>query len=280
VLGACIVVFALGAGCRAPMSKIEALRDALAGSDPSAISRTVAALPGCSPDTDDASCLDAIASTLGSSRGFQAHPPDHAAAATVAVVVLRDRRGDRVGAPDDWLYLLADTKGPGVDTLRLAVVRAMSDGLPQIGRRLDSPDALRAAMRVVAESIPGACPRYRGRSPPASSDAGAQERCVERDLGRLGPSSSERSTTGDARAAAGAVGLWRATVQALRRGVPQTAPSVRPAFSQALAGIEHATDALVFVPPADLARRSTVPFGDEHLDAGVSFWPEAGVGKK
>ncbi|MBX3262907.1 MAG: hypothetical protein KF782_24735, partial [Labilithrix sp.] len=102
------------AGCKGPMAKIEAVRDALVTDDAAPIREATSGYPTCGdeppvavavgkPGPRDAGCLSDIANALGSKQGFVPNPPDHAAATTAALVIMRDGRGDWLAHPDTWL---------------------------------------------------------------------------------------------------------------------------------------------------------------------------------
>ncbi|MDB5212786.1 MAG: hypothetical protein JWO86_713, partial [Myxococcaceae bacterium] len=130
---ACVYVAGLAgtSGCKGPMAKIDGVRESLEKDDAASIASAVDGYPVCSdappvallptqPSPRDTGCFAEIATALGSKRGFNPKPPDQAAATTVAIVLLRDGRGDWVAHSEDWLGSMKVGKGSGPDALRLA----------------------------------------------------------------------------------------------------------------------------------------------------------------
>jgi hypothetical protein len=148
-------------GCRGGMGKIEKLRDALADDDSAALSDLGGGFPSCkrAPNTDEP-CLGEIAKAFGSKNGYNAKPPDQAAAATAALVLARDKRGDWLGVADAWMPGIRVGKGPGADALRLATARRMAEASPAVGRKIDEEKDALAMLKAIGEAIPGACPTY------------------------------------------------------------------------------------------------------------------------
>jgi hypothetical protein len=272
------------AGCKGPMSKIEAIRDALATDDVAPIRDATSGYPTCTeaprrvsaagaPGPYDV-CLASIASALGSKRGFVASPPDHAGAATAALVITRDGRGDWLAGSDDWLADVKSGKGTGHDALRLAIARRMADAAPVVGRRLDDDASGSAAMRAVVGAVPGACPTYwllaSGAAPASlpielSADHSA---CVHHDLARRdGPGASYGS--GHARAVEGALALWREAERALRLGLALAEPGPKAVLEKKLAIVEAATRRIETrkVPARPVAELGFI--GELHAQAGV-----------
>ena len=191
-------------GCKGPMAKIAAERDALVADDDAQIKDATSGFATC-PDlppvivkpTDakgpyDDGCLGEIANGLGSKKGFSAKPPDHAAAATVALVLLRDGRGDHVAHADWWFNAMKSSQGVGVDVLRLAVARKMlAEAAPLVGRTFTIEEEVapaKTALKAIAGAIPGACPTYwlvgtdaKAIPPEQEADHSA---CVFQDLAR------------------------------------------------------------------------------------------------
>jgi len=273
-------------GCKSPMAKIDAVRDALVADDASAIRDAVAGYATCSdappvvvppgkPGPHDDGCLAEIANGLGSKLGFQPNPPDHAAATTAAVVILRDGRGDWLAHADTWLGDMKNGKGAGHDALRLAVARKMAEAAPIVGRKIDDDEAARAAMRAVVGAVPGACPTYwllgSGADPKTiPPEHGADHSaCVHKDLSRReGPGGSYGE--GTFRALEGALALWRETERALRMGLPLAGPGPKAMLEKKLAVIEEATRKIetkkldTTIPSAMLGFMNEV-----HAEAGV-----------
>lgn len=280
-------------GCKGPMAKIDAVREALEKDDAAAVSSAVEGYPACAdappvallptqPSPRDTGCFAEIATALGSKKGFQPKPPDHAAATTVAIVLLRDGRGDWVAHSDDWLSSLRSGKGSGVDALRLAVARKMAEGAPAVGRKIEDEKEAREAMKSVAAAIPGACPAYyllgSGVDPstiPAEHSAD-HAACVHKDLKRReGPGGSYGK--GTFRALEGSLALWRETERALRLGLPSASPATKATLEAKLKVIEAATQAIAAKKIGSSAPDSTVVMlGDIHADAGIMLWKGAG----
>jgi hypothetical protein len=238
-----VLAAALGAlaltGCR---SKVAELRDALLDDD---ATHATSVVDG--PECTDASCLDAIARTLGAKHGFESNDPDQASAAAVAVVLVRDRRGDLVPDADRWIAALTMATGHGADALRLAVARGMAETAPRLGKPLQALDEGEAARLVhdLAGILPGACDTYAllGTTPASALPPAKQperSQCVQRDLERKdGPGAAYGHGVG--RAAAGALALWKDEARALRTGLAYADAVVRPVLEAKLAVIEAAT---------------------------------------
>ena len=231
----------------------------------------------------DTACFAEIASALGSKRGFNPKPPDQAAATTVAIVLLRDGRGDWVAHSEDWLGSIKVGKGSGPDALRLAVARKMAEGAPKIGKKLDEDKDALEAMKAVASAIPGACPTYwllgAGIDPSkiAAEHSADHAACVHRDLARReGPGSSYGA--GTFRALEGSLALWRETERALRLGLGSAAPGAKAMIETKLKVIEPATQAIATKriaaasPPA-----AVLMLGEVHAEAGIPLWKDAGA---
>ncbi len=277
------------AACKGPMAKIEAVRDALQKDDASSIKSAIEGYPACTdappvallptqPSPRDTACLAELANALGSKKGFSITPPDQAAATTVAIVLLRDGRGDWVAHSDHWLASLKNGKGSGHDALRLAVARKMAEASPLVGRQLDAElDAL-AAMKAIASAIPGACPTYwllgSGSSNAAlpSEQTSEHSACVHKDLKRReGPGGAYGD--GTPRAIEGALALWREAERALRVGLPSAAPAAKAVLEGKMKTIEAATQAIKTTRLASTVPAATTDMlGDLHADAGVVLW--------
>jgi len=282
------------AGCgdkgeKNPIAKIEGLRDALEKDDAAAIKTQLEGKPPC-PEAEpvalgpgqasprDTGCLAQIATALGSKKGFSPSPPDQAAAATAAVVLMREGRGDYVAHLENWLGSLKGGKGPGPDALRLAVASRMAAAAPQVGRKIEEDPEAIAAMKAVAGAIPGACPTYAllgaGRDAtklPAELSAD-HATCVHRDLGRReGPGSGYGA--GVFRGLEGALAAWRETERALRMGLANATPGVKAKVEAKLAIIEPATQAIATKKLASTTTAAVAAvLGDVHADAGYLIW--------
>jgi hypothetical protein len=276
------------------MAKIESLRDALAGDDAAAIQAATGGLPACpemppavlsagQPSPRDKGCLADIANALGSGKGFVVSPPDQAAGATAAVILVRDGRGDWIADADRWLGALKAGRGAGLDALRLAVTRKMQEAAPLVGHAIETDAEANKAMRAIAGAIPGACPTYAmlgkgddSASLPAALSAD-HAACVQHDLGRReGPGG--RYGAGTFRALEGALALWRETERALRQGLPQATPTARPVLERRVAVIEAATQRIA-TKKMDDASTATLRFlGDIHAEAGVKLFKDRDAG--
>jgi hypothetical protein len=249
IAAALLATVAMPSGChRSPMSKIEALRDALVvGNRDDALS--VVEVPPCPEPHTQASmtpCLVATARAFGATTGFSADHPDQASAAAVAYLLVRHHDGLGIPRPDTWLEALASASGAGADALRLAVATAMADEAPHLGKHIDDEPAARVLLVAVARAIPGACGTYaalgRGAelasfSPQESPD---HSPCVQNDLGRKdgpGPAYGD----GLWRAAAAAAALWKDGERALTIGFGTTEGATRRSIQSKLGVIDPAT---------------------------------------
>ncbi len=285
----------LAGGCKGPMAKIDAVRESLERDDAAAIASATEGYPACAdappvallpsqPSPRDTGCFAEIANALGSKKGFVARPPDHAGATTVALVLLRDGRGDWVAHVDDWLGSLKTGKGSGPDTLRLAVARKMAEAAPRIGKKLEEEKDALDAMKAVAGAIPGACPTYwllgsgTDASKIAAEHSADHAACVHRDLARReGPGSSYGS--GTFRALEGSLALWREAERALRLGLTNTSPTARATIEGKLKVIEPATQAIATKRIASASPPETVlMLGEVHADAGIPLWKDRDAG--
>lgn len=278
------------------MAKIDAVRLALESDDTAAVARAIDGYPACAdaapvallptqPSPRDTGCFAAIANSLGSKKGFAPKPPDQAAATTVALVMLRDGRGDWVAHSDDWLTSLRSGKGPGVDALRMAVARKMAEAAPHVGKHLDDEADAQKAMKAIVAAIPGACPTYwllgSGVDPKdiAAEHSADHAACVQTDLKRReGPGGTYGS--GTFRALEGSLSLWRDAERALRVGLPSVTTGAAKAMVETkLASIELATRAIAAKKIGSAGPDATVRMlGELHADAGISLWKsDAGV---
>jgi hypothetical protein len=268
------------------MAKIDAVRESLEKDDAAAITSAVDGYPACAdappvallpgqPSPRDTGCFAEIANALGSKKGFSDKPPDHAATTTVAIVLLRDGRGDWVAHVDEWLGSLKTGKGSGPDTLRLAVARKMAEAAPRVGKKLEEEKDALDAMKAVAGAIPGACPTYwlLGSGTDAAKIPAEQSAdhaaCVHRDLGRReGPGSSYGS--GTFRALEGSLAVWRETERAQRLGLANASPAAKAMLETKLKVIEPATQAIATKRIASASPPEAVlMLADVHADAGV-----------
>lgn len=282
------VLFLIVAACgsKGAMAKIDALRDGLVADDADAIKKSTSDYPTCpdvppaavpvgQPGPRDKGCLSDIANALGSKIGFRAPPVDQAAAATAALVIARDGRGDWFVHADNWLTAMKTNKGAGQDALRLAVARRMAEVAPRVGRAIDDEKTAAETLAAIASAIPGACPTYHllgaGIEPakiPAELNAD-HAACVHKDLTRregMGASYGE----GTFRALEGALALWRETERALRIGLSSAEPAAKTALEKKLAVIEPATQKIATKKvDSTVAKQTVIALGEMHADAGV-----------
>ncbi|MDB4941147.1 MAG: hypothetical protein JWP97_681 [Labilithrix sp.] len=287
---------ASGSACTksSPMAKIDGVEKALEHDDASAIASSVEGYPACSdappvallptqPAPRDSGCFAQIATALGSKKGFFVNPPDQAAAATAAIVLMRDNRGDWLAHADNWLASIKTGKGPGPDALRLAVARKMAEAGGSVGKKLEAESDAKAAMKAIAQAIPGACPTYwllgSGTDPATipSEHTADHASCVHHDLQRReGMGGSYGS--GTFRALEGALALWREAERALRLGVVNASPAAKGVLDTKLKTIEGWTQA---IGTKKLDTNSTSEaietMGDLHAEAGIILWKDAGA---
>jgi hypothetical protein len=219
--------------------------------------------------------LQNIANTFGSKNGFNTKPPDQAAAATVALVLVREKRGDWFAGADTWMQAIRAGKGPGPDALRLATARQMAAGAPEVGTKADDEKAALGIMKVVGEAVPGACATYTALGngiDPASLPIEMMpdhSPCVQKDLARKdGPGGTYGR--GVFRAAEAAVALWKDEARALRDGLALMSGKAHATLEANLDTIDLATAKIEL---------KKVPRDDEwlggmqvvHGDAGVPF---------
>ena len=271
------------------MAKIEAVRDgALIG--PESIGTGTMELSACKdPDPAkgaEAECLATLAGALGSKNGFHAVPADQASAATVAILVGRDKLGYAVPRAEAWLDLMKSGKGPGVDALRLAVVGRMVLEAATVGQKTEDEAVARKMMASVARTIPGACPTYALLGAGKENDTLAPElraehsACVQKHLSlRDGPGS--RYGAGIFRATEGAMALWRETERAVRLGLDRTEGKVHDKLVQDLAVVEAATLKIGLKrDPSTIAADTMERLGEAHAEAGVPIWKPKDAGAK
>lgn len=277
--------------CKGPMAKIEAVRDALVDDDAAAIERATSIGGACAdgplvavapnkPGPHDAGCLTEIANALGSKQGFSPNPPDHAAATTAAIVLLREGRGDYLTNVDRWLVDLRSAKGVGHDALRLAVARKMAAASSKVGARIEDEGSARSALQAVASAIPGACPTYwlvgSGASAIPAELSADHAACVQRDLARReGPGGGYGS--GTFRALEGALSIWRETERALRMGLGLAEPAAKAVLEKKLAIIEAATRRIE-TKKVETDDHATAFLSEAHAEAGVILFRRTDAG--
>jgi hypothetical protein len=223
------------------------LRDALEDGDVGKVSAI-----GGDIACKDASCLDPLARMLGSKTGFDVAHPDQASAGAVAILLVRDHRGDLVPPNADvWLQALGTAAGEGADSLRLAVAHGMSDLAPRIGKAIDDEAEAKSVVHDVALVLPGACETYVAMAAAASVDAMGPELrpdhapCVQHDLERKdGPGAAYGYGVWRAGAAIGA--LWKDEARALRAGLDGSSSGARSVLEPALVAIDAASAKMAF----------------------------------
>lgn len=298
-LGLLLLALAFTGGCKGKMAKIEALHAALVSGDAGQLKEATASYPACpdlpadaklvtppnKPGPYDAGCLSEIANALGSTIGFAPTPPDHAAATTAALILVRDGRGDWIAHVDTWLGDVKNGKGIGHDTLRLAIARKMTEAAPLVGRKIEDDASAAATMKAIASAIPGACPTYyllgAGTNPaviPAelSADHAA---CVQKDLARReGPGA--RYGAGTMRALEGSLAVWREMERALRLGLPNAEPNTKVIVEKALTVIEGASAKIATKKVESATPADVLDFmGEVHAEAGIPIVkPKADAG--
>ena len=259
--------------CReTPMKKMDNARDSLLENR----APTFEGAPTCAPTGDD--CVEKLARYFGSTDGFNGQRPDQASSAAVAVLLLRDHRGDfALTSPspsktDAWLTVLRSGKGAGVDMLRLAVFRRAEDASAKLSRSWDDVASLRAFFAEIASVVPGACKTYgllgQGRTQLAAVDDEDHSACVQADLARRdgpGPLYGE----GPFRAAAGALAVYRDTLHALRIGLPQMAGKTRALVEPKLLDLETASDKIVLKKVVRPGADASAHLANVHALAGA-----------
>jgi hypothetical protein len=227
-------------GCK---SRIGALRDALADDDVTRAAGVVSA-PVCTGAAGE-KCVDALATAFGGKHGFDVRDPDNASAAAVAVLVVRDKRGDLAVDADRWIAAMTIAHGDAADALRLAVAHNMAELAPRIGKRIDDEAEATAMVHDVAAALPGSCPTYVAMASTPIEKMAPAERpdhspCVQRDLERKdGPGA--KYGYGVWRAASGVAALWKDEARALRSGLAAASPSTRAVVGKRLAVIDAAS---------------------------------------
>src|SRR5262245_56931325 len=264
--------------CRGPLAKVEALRDALVAEDAEPAKRATSSFPVCAEPfatRPEKGCLQQIATAFGSKNGFNMSPPDQAAAASVALLLVREKRGDWVPAADTWMQSIRGGKGPGADALRLATARQMASAAADVGKKADDEKTALAMMKAIGVAIPGACGTYTARG------GGSEEKSLALDVM---PDHSPSAQTDDGRkhgpggaqgrgvwrAAGGAGALWKDEARALREGLALMGGKPRASLEERLAKIDQASAKIELkkLPREDEWIR---PMQDAHSDAGVSF---------
>ena len=258
------------------MAKIEAVRDGLASDEVGNVKSATDGFPICTePFTvlPEKGCFQDIAAAFGSKTGFNAKTPDQASAATVALVVVRERRGDWFSGADTWLGAMRTGKGAGIDALRLAVARQMAAVAPDVGKAVNEEKDTLPLMKAIGDTIPGACATYTALASGIDEKTLPVEMmpdhsaCVQKDLTRKdGPGGTYGR--GLFRAAEGAVALWKETAAALHEGLAAMGGMPRATVEAKLKTIDDATAKLAL---KKVLREEgwTKESADLHADAGV-----------
>lgn len=282
-----MVVMAIGpSGCkRSPMARIEGLRDALASGEDARISGAIEGLPPCEAPVDGKrACLVSIATALGSKEGFLSTVPNQASAAATAIVLLRDKHGDWIPEPGTWLASMRAAKGPGADTLRLAVAHEMALAAPKLAHKATEETDARAMMKEIAAAIPGACVTYADLGAGVDDKTLPPERtsdhspCVQRDLGRAG---GPGGTYGQGlwRAGMGAVTLWKEEALILRDGSAHMDGKAKERLVGELAIIDDASTKMD-MKPVETPKNGAFYAVGIHDDAGVLLAASSDAGAR
>ena len=242
-------------------SKTESVREALARDDVAA-AKAVASAAECGAKETEGDrakgCLDALAKALGSKEAFNPANPDQAAAAAVAVVLVRERRGDWVPGGDTWRLAMASAKGAGADALRLAVAIRMGEIAPRLGKRIDDDTEAAALVHEIGTAFPGACATY-AKMPldPAALAAMAPAEhpdhapCVQKDLSRAGALGAAYGY-GVWRALEAATALWKDELRALATGAALMTGKARVSLDGKVRSLDEASKRIAL-------KRVTVP---------------------
>ncbi len=271
------------------MAKIEAVRDGLASDEVSQVKSATDGFPVCQePFTvlPEKGCFGEIAAAFGSKSGFNGKAPDQASAATVALVVVRERRGDWFSNADAWLGAMRTGKGAGIDALRLAVARQMAAAAPDVGKAVNEEKDTLPLMLAIGNAVPGACATYTALASGIEDKALPVEMmpdhsaCVQKDLARKdGPGGTYGR--GLFRAAEGALALWKETAAALREGLAAMGGRPRQTVEAKLGAIDEATKKVTLKKVARDDAGLIKEMADLHGDAGVPLdgktKPDAGA---
>jgi hypothetical protein len=266
------VAFLLLAACS---GKTGTLRDRLAQGD-LAGAASVVDTPACKEPIDG--CLDDLARAFGAKKPFDAKNPDQADAAAVAVVIVREGRGDWVPRQETWLAAARTAKGSGADALRLAIAAKMAEVAPRLGKKIEDEKEATALVASLGTIFPGACATYAAMGRVAKLEDMPAEAspdhapCVQRDLVRHdGPGAAYGY--GVWRAAAAATTLWKEYARALREGTKKS--DAAAALERALATIDAATAKLELKKVDAPGRAWSQGLEETHSDAMAS--PDAGA---
>lgn len=263
------LVLLLVASCKEdPAAKMNAVREALLEDAPAFDGE----LATCSGKSATNACLGELATAVGSKSGFNATKPDQASATALAILLVRDKHGEWVSAPDGWLGVMRKGRGPGADALRLAVTLRLAKTLPAYAKTLTDADAL-AFLRDVGSALPGSCSTY------AALGAGTDDKalpieemsdhsaCVQKDLGREG---GPGGTYGHGiwRAAAGLLAFVRETVHVVKDGLGTMGGKYKDSVNARLGVVDAALATVVLVKLEDPPPAGMDMVG-EHLEAGA-----------
>jgi hypothetical protein len=239
---------------------------------------TLPELPACSVASLP-QCRDALARALGARTGFNAANPDQASSAAMAVMLVRDHRGELAEPESDaWLLVLRSGRGVGPDALRLATVKQLETVLPELAREWRGDVELRTFLKGVAAVSPGTCQTYRlvgEGAADASIPAQLHWRssaCVHHDLGKRDGLNVAYAPDPASRCSAGARAALFETVRALRAGTAQAAPAVKARMETKLASLEQLSEHVKLVLPD--AERDGIQehLGTVHSEVGIELW--------
>lgn len=262
-------------------SKIDDLRSALEQGDLERARSTVSDLPRCAEVDESARsrCFTALTVAFGATDGFVTDPsPSNASAAAAATLLFRDHAGHVLPSPKVWTAVIERSNVTGAAILRLATARAMLDVKALVTAPPTDDDAMRALLRAVAGSVPGACVTYRllaeGKDPRTLVPELRPEHspCVQADLARPGAAGAGFGV-GLPRAVAAAQSAWRATLASLKAGASKFADPKHPRLARDIAELESAT---LVAPRADDIPKAALEFVHGHIDAGIIVPRDAG----
>jgi hypothetical protein len=239
-------------------------------------------LPACSAASLPG-CRDALARALGAHAGFNAANPDQASAAAMAVLLVRDHRGELAEPESDaWLLVLKSGRGVGPDALRLATLKQLETVVPELAREWRGDAELRTFLKGVAAVSPGTCQTYRlvGEGAPETSMPAQlnwrSSACVHHDLVKRDGLNAAYAPDPASRCSAGARAALFETVRALRAGTSQAAPAVKARMESKLASLEQLSEHVKLILP-DAERDSIQEYlGTVHSEVGIELWKRDG----
>lgn len=269
----------LAAACS--RARIDKLLSALEQGEIERARGIVSDLPRCAEVDEGARlrCFTALTVAFGAKDGFVLDPsPSNASAAAAATLLFRDHAGYVLPSPKLWAAVIERSNVRGASILRLATARAMLDVKPLVTAPPTDDEAMRALLRAVAGSVPGACVTYRllaeGKDPRTLAPELRPEHspCVQGDLARPGAAGASFGA-GLPRAVAGAQSAWRATLASLKAGASKFPDPKHAQLARDIAELEAAT---LVAPRADDAPKAALDFVHGHIDAGIIVARDAG----